>query len=89
MNIYFSGDPVVVVKPGETQFYGSDLNSNTYGSRDYGVQFISWYENKFIVAECQYTMGDENSARITLNSILDDLDVIVIPFFSIKTVSHS
>ena len=40
LNIYFSGDPVVGVKPGETQFYGSDLNSNTYGSRDYGVEFI-------------------------------------------------
>ena len=74
LNIYFSGNPVIGVKPGETQFYGSDLNSNTYGSREYGVEFISWYENKFIIAECQYNLGDQNSALSTLNSILDDLE---------------
>jgi hypothetical protein len=50
------------------------LNSNTYGRREYGVEFISWYENKFIIAECQYNLGDENSALLTLNSILIDLE---------------
>ena len=37
-------------------------------------EFVSWYENKFIMAECYYNLGNEEAALQILNETLSGLE---------------
>ena len=49
---------------------GSPLNEKTFGAKDLNFDLVSWFENQFIIAECQYAAGDEADALTTLNEII-------------------
>ena len=44
------------------------------GSESWGVEWISWHENQFIIAECQYQLGQEQESLNTLNNTLSVLE---------------
>jgi len=46
------------------------LNPDTWGDPGWDLEMVSWEENQFIIAECQYNLGDEDEALITLNETL-------------------
>ena len=81
-SVYNSGsystynDSIVGLAPYDTlpPPYPSHLNPGTYGSGDWGVQLVSWHENQFIIAECQYSLGNEEGALSTLNNTLDNIE---------------
>ena len=81
-SVYNSGsnsiynDSIVGLAPYDTlpPPYPSHLNPETFGSEDWQMQWVSWHENKFIIAECQYYLGQESSALSTLNSTLDIIE---------------
>ncbi|MCF7826783.1 MAG: SusD/RagB family nutrient-binding outer membrane lipoprotein [Candidatus Marinimicrobia bacterium] len=80
LTIYFDpqsafNDTIVGLAPGNPPPpYASQLNKNTVGSETWGVPWVSWHENQFIIAECQYQLGQEPDALITLNHILEILE---------------
>ena len=78
--IYFDpesafNDTVVGLSPSSpVPPYASQLNQATVGSESWGVEWVSWHENQFIIAECQYNLGQEEAALSTLNNILSNLE---------------
>ncbi len=73
LGIYFAKNEdgeYVGSKPGE--FFGdaSALNPETYGAKDWDMELVTWFENQFIIAECQYNLGDEAGALSTLNDVI-------------------
>ena len=80
LTIYFDpesafNDTVVGISPfSDTPPYASQLNELTVGSEGWGVEWVSWHENQFIIAECQYNLGLESEALLTLNNTLDNLE---------------
>ena len=80
LTIYFDpesafNDSVVGISPASgTPPYASQLNQLTVGSESWGVEWVSWHENQFILAECQYNLGQEQAALATLNNILLTLE---------------
>ena len=80
LTIYFDpksafNDTVVGISPSsEIPPYASQLNEKTIGSKDWGVEWVSWHENQFIIAECQYNLGQEGAALLTLNNTLENLE---------------
>ena len=77
-SVYNSGsfstynDSIVGLAPYDTlpPPYASHLNTNTFGADDWAMQWVSWHENQFIIAECQYGLGQESEALVTLNNTL-------------------
>ena len=68
-------DTVVGISPlSDIPPYASQLNEMTVGSEGWGVEWVSWHENQFIIAECQYNLGLESEALLTLNNTLDNLE---------------
>jgi len=80
LSIYFDpqsayNDTVVGMAPGGSPPpYASQLNENTVGSESWAVPWVSYHENQFIIAECQYQLGQEPEALATLNNIQDELE---------------
>lgn len=80
LTIYFDptsafNDTVVGLAPGVTPPpYASQLNVNTVGSPEWQLPWVSWHENQFIKAECQYQLGQEPAALTTLNHTLEVLE---------------
>ncbi len=80
LGVYFDpssafNDTVVGVAPGDAvPPYASQLNINTVGSESWSVEWLSWHENQFIIAECQFNLGDLGGAIETLNSVIDVLE---------------
>ena len=80
LTIYFDpesafNDSVVGISPASgIPPYASQLNQLTVGSESWGVEWVSWHENQFIIAECQYNLGQEQAALATLNNILLNLE---------------
>ena len=80
LTIYFDpesafNDSVVGISPASAiPPYASQLNQLTVGSESWGVEWVSWHENQFIIAECQYNLGQEQAALATLNNILLNLE---------------
>ncbi len=56
--------------PGELNSSASWLNPATFGSPDWDLDLITWYENQFIIAECQFAAGSEAAALSTLNDVI-------------------
>jgi len=80
LTIYFDSqsafnDSVVGIAPGSSPPpYASQLNENTVGSESWAVPWVSWHENQFIIAECQFQLGQEAEALATLNNIQEVLE---------------
>ena len=80
LTIYFDqqsafNDTVVGISPQSAiPPYASQLNELTVGSESWGVEWVSWHENQFIIAECQYQLGQEQESLNTLNNILSNLE---------------
>ncbi len=55
---------------GELFVDGSDLAADTYFSAGWDLDIISYEENLFMIAECQYNTGSEAAALATLNTAL-------------------
>jgi len=50
------------------------LNEETYGNAAWNYDLVTWEENQFIIAECQYNTGDEAGALQTLNETLAGIE---------------
>ena len=80
LTIYFDpesafNDSVVGISPASgVPPYASQLNQLTVGSEGWGIEWGSWHENQFIIAECQYNLGQEQAALATLNNTLLNLE---------------
>ncbi len=80
LGVYFDpssafNDTVVGVVPGgSVPPYASQLNLNTVGSEGWAVEWVSWHENQFIIAECQYNLGNTAGALETLNNVMSALE---------------
>jgi hypothetical protein len=73
LQIYFNKDSrgnYVGSAPGQFNGSASLLNPATYGAREWNLDMVTWYENQFIVAECQYALGNEAEALRILNNVI-------------------
>ena len=73
LGIYFlstSGSDIVGVSPGDSINNASMLNVVGHFGMSWRPEFVSWYENKFIIAECHYNLGNEQLALEILNETL-------------------
>ncbi len=57
-------------RPGE--FFGdaNALNLGTFGAKDWNSDLVSWFENEFIMAECELATGSAGVALIRLNDVI-------------------
>jgi len=60
--------------PGDGNSSAGFLNPETYGSKSWASEFITWEEMQFIIAECQYANGDETGALSTLDGVLAGIE---------------
>ena len=77
LNIYFlsTGTPQIVgSSPGDSLQNASMLNITGHFGMSWSPELVSWYENSFIVAECNYRLGNEAVALTTLNATLDAIE---------------
>lgn len=71
--------------PGEGNTSASYLNPDTYGSKSWSSEFVTWEEMQFIIAESQYANQDEGSALTTLDNALAGIETkwgITLPRYS-------
>ena len=50
------------------------LNITGHYGMSWEPEFISWYENSFILAECNFALGNETQALSKLNEILEGIE---------------
>lgn len=50
------------------------LNEDTFGDEAWDYDLVTWEENQFIIAECQYIAGNESAALATLNETLAGIE---------------
>ena len=77
LTIYFlgSGTPNIVgVSPGDSIQNASMLNITGHYGMQWEPEFVSWYENNFIQAECYFQLGNEALALNKLNETLDGIE---------------
>lgn len=77
LEVYYApnaADTIVGSAHGEFNEAASWLNENTVGAADWDVDLLSWEENQFIIAECQYQTGGEAGALATLNATLAGIE---------------
>lgn len=60
--------------PGDGNSSAGFLNPETYGSKSWGSEFVTWEEMQFIIAECQYANGDAAGALSTLDGVLAGIE---------------
>ena len=76
LEFYFGTDVDGVYRgSGHGEYYqeASWLNLSTWGSQGWDFDMVSWEENQFIIAECQYNTANETGALTTLNATLDGI----------------
>ena len=77
LNIYFLGNGtpnIVGVSPGDSIQNASMLNITGHYGMQWEPDFVSWYENHFIQAECYFQLGNESLALSKLNETLDGIE---------------
>ena len=77
LGIYFlssGGNEITRSKPWRFSFKCSMLNVVGHFGMSWKPEFVSWYENKFIMAECYYNLGNEESALQILNETLSGIE---------------
>lgn len=60
--------------PGDGNSNAGFLNPETYGSKSWESEFVSWEEMQFIIAECQYANGNATGALSTLDAVLAGIE---------------
>lgn len=60
--------------PGDGNSSAGFLNPETYGSKSWASEFVTWEEMQFIIAECQFANGDEAGALSTLDVVLAGIE---------------
>ena len=76
-SIYFlnsGSDGIVGVSPGDSIQNASMLNITGHFGMNWGPEFVSWYENSFILAECHFNLGNQNQALTILNETLNGIE---------------
>ena len=76
-NIYFlnsGSEGIVGISPGDSLQNASMLNITGHFGMNWSPEFVSWYENKFILAECYFNLGNQNQALVVLNETLDAIE---------------
>ena len=76
-NIYFlnsGSEGIVGISPGDSIQNASMLNITGHFGMNWSPEFVSWYENKFILAECYFNLGNQNQALVVLNETLDAIE---------------
>ena len=76
-NIYFlnsGSEGIVGISPGDSLQNASMLNITGHFGMNWSPEFVSWYENKFILAECYFNLGNQNQALVVLNETLDGIE---------------
>ena len=77
LGIYFLANGtsnIVGVSPGDSVQNASMLNITGHYGMSWEPEFISWYENSFILAECNFALGNETQALSKLNEILEGIE---------------
>ena len=77
LNIYFLGNgssEIVGVSPGDSSQNASMLNITGHFGMSWQPEFISWYENSFIMAECYFMLGNDAQALSKLNETLEGIE---------------
>lgn len=77
LGIYFlnsNAEGVIGVSPGDSIQNASMLNITGHFGMTWNPEFISWYENNFIKAECYLNLGNEDQALTILNETLDGIE---------------
>ena len=77
LNIYFLGNgttDIVGVSPGDSIQSASMLNITGHYGMQWEPEFVSWYENSFIQAECYFKLGNESLALAKLNETLISIE---------------
>ncbi len=73
LGVYFLANGtsnIIGVSPGDSISNASMLNVVGHFGMSWKPEFVSWYENKFIMAECYFKLGNEQLALETLNETL-------------------
>ena len=65
---------IIGVSPGDSLQNASMLNITGHYGMQWEPEFVSWYENSFIQAECHYKLGNEALALAKLNETLDGIE---------------
>ena len=76
-SIYFlnlSSDGIVGVSPGDSVQNASMLNITGHFGMNWSPEFLSWYENNFILAECHFNLGNQDQALTILNETLTGIE---------------
>ena len=79
LNIYFLGNgpsEIFGVSPGDSVQNASMLNITGHYGMQWSPEFVTWYENNFIIAECHFKLGNEAIALSTLNETLDGIEQV-------------
>ena len=77
LGIYFLANgtsDIVGVSPGDSVQNASMLNITGHYGMSWEPEFISWYENSFILAECNFALGNETQALSKLNETLEGIE---------------
>ena len=73
LGVYFLANgttDIVGVSPGDSISSASMLNVVGHFGMSWKPEFVSWYENRFIMAECNFKLGNEQLALEILNETL-------------------
>ena len=76
-SIYFlnsSSDGIAGVSPGDSVQNASMLNITGHFGMNWSPEFLSWYENNFILAECHFNLGNQDQALTILNETLNGIE---------------
>jgi len=76
-SIYFlnsTSDGIVGVSPGDSVQNASMLNITGHFGMNWSPEFLSWYENNFILAECYFNLGNQDQALTILNETLNGIE---------------
>ena len=77
LGIYFLANgttDIVGVSPADSSGSASMLNVVGHFGMSWKPEFVSWYENSFIIAECHYKLNNEEMALQTLNDALEGIE---------------
>tara|TARA_A100001015_G_C14979361_1_gene708794 strand:- start:1215 stop:1817 length:603 start_codon:yes stop_codon:yes gene_type:complete len=77
LGIYFLANEtadIVGVSPADSSGSASMLNVVGHFGMSWKPEFLSWYENSFIIAECYYRLNNEEMALQTLNYVLEGIE---------------
>jgi hypothetical protein len=73
LQVYFAPDrnsKYVGSAPGQYNGDASALNPQTFGAKSWNTDLVSWFENQFIMAECEHAMGKTAEAINRLNNVI-------------------